>query len=672
MPEARLDQYIDELAIEIGPVEGDEYERDTFHGLQLRAIGSDLFLHGRYGTIEGDRSAGFFLDNQVHSVRGTGKFWVFGDLLVNGSLFTGSGGAPQPGTGQQTYLVSGGEVTHQTGYDFLVSSATYRINGDEFTSAQSTVSLSAADATFDRIDVIAVDNTGAVVVIEGTAASTPSEPTIDPAQYLKLALVLVPAATAAPPTVTTTALYGENTGGPSEWNWSTSGTGWTLGSTAAPRSGTKSIEGTTTANNSYAQGQHPSTTINPNSYELLILYIRSKAAWGNNRTLIVRWYNAGAAVGTAVTIARTGTFGFDSSNTTAYQQIAIPVVQFAIPSGTLVNQLRITHQGQGIGFYLDDIALQTGATSGGGGSSGGMTQAQADARYAQTAFAKIAVSGQSDVDADQKSDTLTLVAGSNITITTSAGSDQVTIAAAGGGGNAFGKVAVAGQSDVDADAASDTLTLEAGSNITITTTPASDKVTIAAASGGNAFGKVIVSGQSDVDADAASDTLELEAGSNITITTTPASDKVTIAAATPTVPADIEFDHVGIGTPEDASIRLLIDGQYGSLTNDKGSSGTSITVNWHDGNTQLLTLTGNCVLTFSNPIDGGRYLLLLEQDGTGSRTVTWPSNVKWKAGTAPTLTTTAGHVDLCTFVFVAGLGASGNYLAAANLDYTPA
>jgi hypothetical protein len=55
-------------------------------------------------------------------------------------------------------------------------------------------------------------------------------------------------------------------------------------------------------------------------------------------------------------------------------------------------------------------------------------------------FSTIAVSGQSDVVADTTSDTLTLVAGTNITITTNAGTDTITITASGGGGMTRGRV----------------------------------------------------------------------------------------------------------------------------------------------------------------------------------------------------------------------------------------
>lgn len=52
-------------------------------------------------------------------------------------------------------------------------------------------------------------------------------------------------------------------------------------------------------------------------------------------------------------------------------------------------------------------------------------------------FSTIAVSGQSDVIADSSTDTLTLVAGTNITITTNASTDSITINAVGGGGTTY-------------------------------------------------------------------------------------------------------------------------------------------------------------------------------------------------------------------------------------------
>ena len=67
--------------------------------------------------------------------------------------------------------------------------------------------------------------------------------------------------------------------------------------------------------------------------------------------------------------------------------------------------------------------ISTVATSGGGG--GGTVS---------EAFKTIAVSGQSDVVADGATDTLTLVAGSNMTITTNASGDSITFASSGGGG----------------------------------------------------------------------------------------------------------------------------------------------------------------------------------------------------------------------------------------------
>ncbi|MEC8553150.1 MAG: hypothetical protein VXY93_21830, partial [Pseudomonadota bacterium] len=62
----------------------------------------------------------------------------------------------------------------------------------------------------------------------------------------------------------------------------------------------------------------------------------------------------------------------------------------------------------------------------------------------QNLFQTIAVSGQSNVVADSATDTLTLVAGSNMTITTNAGTDTITFASSGGGGSGNAGFSTAG------------------------------------------------------------------------------------------------------------------------------------------------------------------------------------------------------------------------------------
>jgi plastocyanin len=107
---------------------------------------------------------------------------------------------------------------------------------------------------------------------------------------------------------------------------------------------------------------------------------------------------------------------------------------------------------------------------------------------AADSFATIAVAGQSNVVADSATDTLTLVAGTNITITTDAGTDTITINSTGGGvsSDSFSTIAVAGQTSVVADSATDTLTLVAGTGISITTVAGTDTITITSTASGGA------------------------------------------------------------------------------------------------------------------------------------------------------------------------------------------
>lgn len=69
------------------------------------------------------------------------------------------------------------------------------------------------------------------------------------------------------------------------------------------------------------------------------------------------------------------------------------------------------------------------------------------------------------------------------------------------------------------------------------------------------------------------------------------------------------------------------------------------------GETAKVTLGGNRTLGApSGLIDGGSYILRITQDGTGSRTLAYNSVYKWAGGSAPVLSTTAGAIDILTFV----------------------
>lgn len=79
-------------------------------------------------------------------------------------------------------------------------------------------------------------------------------------------------------------------------------------------------------------------------------------------------------------------------------------------------------------------------SGGGGGGSG------------NNAFSTFEVAGQSSVVADSPSDTLTLIAGSGMTITTSAAADSITFAATGGGGSStFADLTDVNTANIDID-----------------------------------------------------------------------------------------------------------------------------------------------------------------------------------------------------------------------------
>lgn len=88
--------------------------------------------------------------------------------------------------------------------------------------------------------------------------------------------------------------------------------------------------------------------------------------------------------------------------------------------------------------------------------------------------------------------------------------------------------------------------------------------------------------------------------------------------------------------------------RYGSNEYDAGNSGTAQTITWSNGMNQKSTLTGNVTYTFSNPTAGMMRLKIVQ--GAGPYTITWPT-IKWKGGTAPTISTGSGDIDIVTLYY---------------------
>lgn len=85
-----------------------------------------------------------------------------------------------------------------------------------------------------------------------------------------------------------------------------------------------------------------------------------------------------------------------------------------------------------------------------------------------------------------------------------------------------------------------------------------------------------------------------------------------------------------------------------------GNTTGTMTINLANGSIFTATLTGDVTTTtFTNesnsPVAGNSFTLILTQDGTGSRTVTWPAEVKWSGG-APILSTGAADIDIFSFI----------------------
>jgi hypothetical protein len=87
-------------------------------------------------------------------------------------------------------------------------------------------------------------------------------------------------------------------------------------------------------------------------------------------------------------------------------------------------------------------------------------------------------------------------------------------------------------------------------------------------------------------------------------------------------------------------------------------SATAMTLNCDASNVFTTTLTANVTTapTLSSPNDGQTINWFLTQDGSGSKTMTWPASFKWPGGSPGVLSTAANAVDLLVATYRATPG----------------
>ena len=253
----------------------------------------------------------------------------------------------------------------------------------------------------------------------------------------------------------------------------------------------------------------------------------------------------------------------------------------------------------------------------------------------QNAFSNVAVSGQTTVAADSKTDTLTLAAGSNVTITTTDGTDTVTIAA----------------TDTNTtDLASDS-SPQLGANLDVQTS----EITTSTTNGNiklnpNGTGVVEVKG----DGSSADGTLQLNCSQNshgIKLKSPPHSAGASYTLTFPNTDGNanqvLKTDGSGgldwVTVADSTKIPTAGGTFTGSVTfedaineNVFAITDGNAAIDPDNGTIQTWTLGANRTPTDS--LTAGQSVLLMIT--AGSNTITWPT-MTWAGGSAPTLSTSS-------------------------------
>ena len=131
---------------------------------------------------------------------------------------------------------------------------------------------------------------------------------------------------------------------------------------------------------------------------------------------------------------------------------------------------------------------------------------------------------------------------------------------------------------------------------------------------------------------------------NVTIANTLSiGGSLTVAGLTST--ANVNVGNNVVSNPQFRSYKEFLS------TNASVSGATTIDLS--QSNVFRHVLTGNTTYTFSNPPSSGvvySFTLVVQQDASGNRVVTWPASARWPGALQPPQTTTANGIDIWNFI----------------------
>jgi hypothetical protein len=236
-------------------------------------------------------------------------------------------------------------------FEYFVVYPDYYIEGVLVPAGVGVVELNPGNDTFSRLDVIALDVNGPIVV-PGDPALDPVKPTIDPITQIEVTTILV-TVNATQPEETSINVYLENT----EWAVTSNNGTVNADNTSGSFSGSKNV-----TIGAFTNLQHIRfTNVSPVSVlnlSVLNFRINLLATLANTTNIGVRLYLGANPVSNEVVLG--STHNFSKSTINSYQNVFVSFANFVLSGDTFDRVEFVLRGSNASGFKLDNIVLFTG------------------------------------------------------------------------------------------------------------------------------------------------------------------------------------------------------------------------------------------------------------------------------------------------------------------------